>query len=152
LYAQLSQTTAMGQERILALTKTISQAFTVSGAGAQETSNGLRQLQQAMAGGVLRAEEFNTIIETSPRIVQALADHFKISFGQVRKYVNDGKITSQEFAKALEASAESVQRDFDKMPLTVAKATTQVRNALLKLVGDADSTEGASKDLAKAIS
>ncbi len=151
LYAQLSQTTGMAQERILGLTKTISQAFTVSGASAQETSNGLRQLQQAMAGGVLRAEEFNTIIETSPRIVQALADHFGISFGQVRKYVNDGKVTSEEFAKALEAAAESVQRDFDTMPLTVAKATQQVRNALLKLVGDTDAAGGASKELAEAI-
>jgi len=151
LYAQLSQTTGMAQDRILALTKTISQAFTVSGASAQETANGLRQLQQAMAGGVLRAEEFNTIIETSPRIVQALADHFGISFGQVRKYVNDGKITSEEFAKALEKAAESVDKDFRTMPLTVAKATQQVRNALLKLVGDTDQAGGASKELAEAI-
>ncbi len=105
LYSQLAQTTGMGQERILALTETISQAFQVSGASAQETSIGLRQLQQAMAGGVLRAEEFNTIIDTSPRIVQALADYFGIAFGQVR-------------------------------------------NALLALVGDADTGSGASSDLA----
>lgn len=151
LYAQLAQTTGMGQERILALTETISQAFQVSGASAEETSNGLRQLQQAMAGGVLRAEEFNTIIETSPRIVQALADYFGIAFGDVRKYVNDGKVSSEQFAQALLKGSADIQRDFDKLPLTVSRATQQVRNALLGLVGDADSASGASNDLATGI-
>lgn len=151
LYAQLAQTTGMGQERILALTETISQAFQVSGASAEETSNGLRQLQQAMAGGVLRAEEFNTIIETSPRIVQAMADYFGIAFGDVRKYVNDGKVSSEQFAQALLKGSADIQRDFDKLPLTVSRATQQVRNALLGLVGDADSASGASNDLATGI-
>lgn len=151
LYAQLAQSTGMGQERILALTETISQAFQVSGASAEETSNGLRQLQQAMAGGVLRAEEFNTIIETSPRIVQAMADHFGIAFGDVRKYVNDGKVSSEQFAQALLKGSADIQRDFDKLPLTVSRATQQVRNALLGLVGDADSASGASNDLATGI-
>lgn len=151
LYAQLAQTTGMGQERILALTETISQAFQVSGASAEETSNGLRQLQQAMAGGVLRAEEFNTIIETSPRIVQALADYFGIAFGDVRKYVNDGKVSSEQFAQALLKGSADIQRDFNKLPLTVSRATQQVRNALLGLVGDADSASGASNDLATGI-
>lgn len=151
LYSQLSQTTAMGQDRILALTKAISQAFTVSGASAQETANGLRQLQQAMAGGVLRAEEFNTIIETSPRIVQALADHFGIAFGEVRKHVNGGKVTSAEFAEALLKGSEAIQADFDKMPLTIGRAMQRVRNSLIALVGDADKASGASNELAKAI-
>lgn len=151
LFSQLTQTTGESQERILSLTKVIGQAFRVSGAGAQDTSNGLRQLQQAMAGGVLRAEEFNTIIETSPRIVQALADHFGISFGRVRQYVKDGKITTQEFMAALEASAGKIQSDFDKLPKTVGGAVQEVRNALVKMIGDTNKTTGAASDLAGAI-
>lgn len=152
LFAQLSQTTGQSQDRILNLTKIIGQAFRVSGASAEETANGLRQLQQAMAGGTLRAEEFNTIIETSPRIVQALADHFGISFGQVRKYVNDGKVTSQAFMEALEESAGKIQSDFDKLPKTVGGAVQQVRNALIAMVGDTNTATGASNDLAEGIS
>lgn len=152
LFAQLSQTTGQSQDRILNLTKVISQAFRVSGASAEETSNGLRQLQQAMAGGTLRAEEFNTIIETSPRIVQALADHFGIAFGQVRKYVNDGKVSSQEFMLALEKASDSIQSDFDKLPKTVGGAVQQVRNALIAMVGETNEATGASNDLAEGIS
>lgn len=152
LFSQLTQTTGQSQERILNLSKIIGQAFRVSGASAQETSDGLRQLQQAIAGGTLRAEEFNTIIDTAPRIVQALADHFGISFGQVRKYVNDGKISSQEFMRALEEAAGSIESDFNKLPKTVQGSITQVRNALIGMVGDANTATGASNDLAQGIS
>lgn len=151
LYASLAQTTGMSQQGVLALTKVISQSFQVSGASAQEASNGLRQIQQALAGGTLRAEEFNTIIETSPRIVQALADHFGISFGQVRQYVNDGKVSSREFAEAVLKASGDIQADFDKLPVTVSRATQQVRNALLAMVGDTDKATGASNDLATGI-
>lgn len=152
LFSQLTQTTGQSQERILNLTKIIGQAFRVSGASAQETSEGLRQLQQAIAGGTLRAEEFNTIIDTAPRIVQALADHFGISFGQVRKYVNDGKISSEEFMRALEEAADSIESDFNKLPKTVQGSITQVRNALIAMVGDTNTATGASNDLAEGIS
>lgn len=152
LFSQLTQTTGQSQERILNLSKIIGQAFRVSGASAQETSDGLRQLQQAIAGGTLRAEEFNTIIDTAPRIVQALADHFGISFGQVRKYVNDGKISSQEFMRALEEAADSIQSDFNKLPKTVQGSITQVRNALIGMVSDTNTATGASNDLAQGIS
>lgn len=152
LFSQLTQTTGQSQDRILNLTKIISQAFRVSSASVQDTSNGLRQLQQAMAGGTLRAEEFNTIIDTAPRIVQALADHFGISFGEVRKYVNDGKVSTQAFMAALEESAGGIARDFGKLPKTVGGAVQEVRNALVKMVGDADKTTGAANELSGAIS
>jgi len=151
LYASLAQTTGMSQQGVLALTDVITQSFRVSGASAQDASNGLRQIQQALAGGTLRAEEFNSIIETSPRIVQALADHFGISFGQVRQYVNEGKVSSREFAEAMLKASGDIQQDFDKLPVTVSSATQQVRNALLAMVGDTDNATGASNDLATSI-
>jgi len=151
LYARLSQTTSLAQEDILGLTKTISQSFAVSGADSVETANGIRQLSQAIAGGVLRAEEFNTIVDTNGRLVQALADELGIHSGQVRQYVNDGKVSSEILLRAIRNSAQVMGEEFSRLPLTVAKATQQVRNALLKLVGDTDAAGGASKELAEAI-
>ncbi|MDH7453587.1 tape measure protein [Luteimonas composti] len=152
LYARLSQTTNLAQDDILALTKTISQSFAVSGADAVETANGIRQLSQAIAGGVLRAEEFNTIVDTNGRLVQALGDELGIHSGQVRQYVNDGKVSSEILLRAIRNAADQMDKEFGQLPLTVARATTQLRNSLTKLVGDTDKAEGASKDLAVAIS
>lgn len=155
LYARLAQSSTelgLSQDEVTQLTGTVTQAFQVSGATAQEAAGGIRQLTQALAGGTLRAEEFNSIIESSPRIVQALADEFGVSFGKVRQLVNDGKISSEDFARALLNASEQITTEFDQMPLTVGRATQQVRNSLQALVGDADSAGGASANLAQSIS
>jgi len=155
LYAKLSQATGelgVSQASLLQLTESITQTFQISGATAQEASGGLRQLSQAMAGGVLRAEEFNSIIESAPRLVQAMADGMGIAFGDVRKAVNEGKISSEILVQALLSQSATIQSEFDQMPITVGRAMQQVRNALTGLVGDADTAEGASRTLATAIS
>ncbi|MDH5832173.1 tape measure protein [Luteimonas sp. M1R5S18] len=152
LYSRLSQTTDLAQDDILALTKTISQSFAVSSASTVDTENGIRQLSQAIAGGVLRAEEFNTIVDTNGRLVRALGDELGIHSGQVRQYVNDGKVSAEILLRALRNSAEQIDDEFGSLPLTVSRSVTQLRNALTKLVGDTDTAEGASRDLAEAIS
>ncbi|NLA68321.1 MAG: tape measure protein [Gammaproteobacteria bacterium] len=154
LYAKLDQSTrslGVSQNDLLRLTETITQTFQISGATAQEASGGLRQLSQAMAGGTLRAEEFNSIIESSPRLVQALADGMGIEFGKVRQYVNEGKISSEALVQALLSQSQAIQSEFDKMPLTVGRAMQEVRNALTGLVGGADEASGATSGLASAI-
>lgn len=151
LYASLAQTTGMSQQGVLALTKVISQSFQVSGASAADASRGIVQLQQALAGGTLRAEEFATLQETNLRAVQALADHFGIAAGQVRTYVNEGKISSRDFAEAMLKASGDIQADFDKLPVTVSRSTQQVRNALLAMVGATDKATGSSNDLATGI-
>lgn len=152
LYARLSQSTNLGQQRILALTETIGQAFQVSGAGAQDAGRGITQLTQAIAGGVLRAEEFNSLIETAPRLVQALADYFGVSFGKVRQLVNDGKVSTEDLVAALEQGGASIQKEFNQLPSTVSRATQQVKTALLALVAGADDGSRASRELALGIS
>src|SRR5690606_14232015 len=155
LYAKLSQSTGqlkLSQQDLIQLTETITQTFQISGATTQEAAGGLRQLSQAMAGGVLRAEEFNSIIESSPRLVRALADGMGIAFGDVRKYVNEGRISSEQLTRALLDQSQTIQREFGNMPLTVGGAITQVQNSLKNLVGDVDEAEGASRGLAEAIS
>ena len=75
LYARITRSTAelgIEQNRILALTETINQTFAVSGTSAVNQANAITQLTQAFAGGVLRAEEFNSVIENSPRLAQAI--------------------------------------------------------------------------------
>jgi len=154
LYGRLAQSSAqlgLSQAQVAQLTETVTQAFIVSGATSQEAAGGIRQLTQALAGGTVRAEEFNSIIDSSPRIVQALADHFGVSFGEVRKLVNDGKISSEQFAAAMLNASDKIGAEFRQMPLTVSRATQEVRNALMQLVGSADEAAGASAGLAETI-
>ena len=48
------------------------------GASAQEQAASMLQLTQAMASGVLRGEELNSIFENAPGIIQNIADYLDV--------------------------------------------------------------------------
>lgn len=155
LYTRLSKATqeyGVSQARNLAISETINKTFAISGASADAQKNAITQLTQALAGGVLRAEEFNSIIENSPRLAQALADGMGISMGQLRQHVNDGKVTVERMVQAMESQASAVGREFEQMPLTVERSLVQLRNSITLFVGEASTEFGATGALAQGIS
>jgi hypothetical protein len=75
LYGKLQQAVRMlggEQQDALSITESISQALRLSGASATEAQSSLLQFGQVLASGVLRGEEFNSVVENSPRLAQAL--------------------------------------------------------------------------------
>lgn len=154
LYARITRSTAeygIEQARVLRITESINQSFVVSGTAATAQANAITQLTQAFAGGVLRAEEFNSVIENSPRLAQALADGLGVGIGALRQQVNDGEVTVQRMIAALESQAATIEAEFARMPLTIDRAWTQLGNAVLKYLGDADQAIGASQSVAGAM-
>nr|WP_181854201.1 tape measure protein [Pseudomonas aeruginosa] len=55
----------------------------------------------AIASGVLRGEEFNTVLESSDRIAGALADSFGVTVGRLREMAAAGELTSEQIVIAL---------------------------------------------------
>ncbi len=154
LYARLAQSTAeygVSQQRQLALTETINRTFAVSGASAVAASNTITQFTQALAGGTLRAEEFNSVIENSPRLAKALADGMGVGMGELRKQVNDGQVSVEKMIAALESQAGVIEQEFSQLPLTVERAMVQLRNAVMKTAGELSEGLGAGSGLAGGI-
>ncbi len=154
LYARLAQSTAeygISQQRQLALTESINRTFTISGASAVAASNTITQFTQALAGGVLRAEEFNSVIENSPRLAQALADGLGVGMGELRKMVNDGQVSIDKIVGALENQSATIQAEFNQMPLTVERAMVQLRNSVTRYIGEASQELGAGSGLAQGV-
>ncbi|WP_374653247.1 tape measure protein [Dongia sp.] len=154
LYSRLAQSTTqlgVSQRQLLAITETINQAFVVSGAGAAEAQAAIVQLSQAIASGVLRGDEFNSVMEQAPRLSQALSDSLGKTRGELRTMAEQGQLTVQMILKALTEEAPKIGQEFAKMPLTVGRAMTQLGNSLQRLVGLADSASGSSAVIAEAI-
>ncbi|KAF1692766.1 hypothetical protein CSC62_14120 [Pseudoxanthomonas jiangsuensis] len=154
LYARLAQSTAeygISQQRQLALTETINKTFAVSGASAVAAANTITQFTQALAGGVLRAEEFNSVVENSPRLAKALADGLGIGMGELRAQVNAGLIDVQRLVQALESQSAVIAAEFESMPLTVERAMVQLRNSITQAAGQASQDFGVSGALAQGI-
>ena len=53
-------------DQIVAMTDTLAKLGAIGGSSGEEIGRALTQLAQGLAGGVVRAEEFNSIIEQTP--------------------------------------------------------------------------------------
>jgi tape measure domain-containing protein len=154
LFGSLSRATeelGVSQDAVLGVTETINQALQVSGTSAQGAAAALVQLGQGFSAGALRGEELNSVLEQAPRLARAIADGLGVPIGKLRELGAAGELTAEKVFKALEGSAEQLQREFNGLPLTVGAATTQASNSLIKLIGALDETTGASGGLASAI-
>jgi tape measure domain-containing protein len=131
------------------LVETLQKIGVVGGSSAEEMSNALRQLGQAISGGTLRAEEFNSIIEQMPELGRQIAAGLGIPFSELRAQMLAGELTSKKVLDAIYSQVDTVNKEFAKMPRTVAQAS----NALVNSFGDAislvDKEIGASQNIAK---
>lgn len=152
LYVRLSRSTDFAQERVLALTETISQAVALSKASPEAAKAALFQLGQGFAGGALRGEELNSVLEQTPELAKAISDGLGITIGELRKLGAEGALTAEKVAQGLEASADSVEKEFGSIPLTVGQAITEVGNESLRFIGHMDDALQATAFLAKGIS
>lgn len=131
---------------VLKFTRSLLQLGAIGGSSAAETAGALRQLSQGLAGGVLRAEEFNSIIEGTPLVARALAQELAGgSLGALREMVNDGRVFSDDvFAAILKQSGE-IGDQFDKLPASLERAQNRLSAAMTGLLLDLDKATGASE-------
>lgn len=157
LYSKLSLSqSALGvsSEELISFTDNISVALRVAGTDSVTASGALLQLSQALGGGIVRAEEFNSMMEGTPTIVQAVARGLKEAGGSVaelRKLVNDGKVSSEAYFRAFQVGSGQLQQQAATSQATVGQSFVRLKNSLLTIVSEFDRTTGASGRLADGI-
>lgn len=93
----------------------LNQSFMLAGASAEEVAGSTRQLTQALASGVLRGDELNSVMEGAPLIAEALSKKLGITKGEIRELAAEGKITSDIVKEAVLENADEINRKFQKM-------------------------------------
>jgi tape measure domain-containing protein len=139
------------QADALALTESINQAVVISGASAGASDAAITQLIQGLQSGVLRGEEFNSVMEQAPRLAQALADGLGVTRGQLRGLAQDGKLTSQQVIEALQSQRGALETEFGKLPATVGRALENLQTRWTTFVGSLDAGTGATASVAAGI-
>lgn len=150
--AEAGKSMGFGQAEALKLTETVNQAIQLSGASAQASDAAIVQLVQGLQGGVLRGDEFNSVMEQSPRLAKALADGLGTTTGELRKMAEAGQLSSDVVIKALKGQADTVASEFGKLPPTVGRALENLSTSWTLYVGETDKATGASKAAATVIS
>ncbi len=154
LYARLTkigQEMKWPQEQALALTETINKAIQVGGGSAASNEAAITQLNQALGSGVLRGDEFNSMVEQSPRLTQAMADGLGVTIGKLREMAEAGKLTTDVVTKALLSQSEKISAEFAKFPATIGASIENLKTAWTTYIGEADAASGASTKVAEAI-
>lgn len=139
------------QAQSLALTEAITKAMKVSGASTQESSATIIQLTQAMQSGVLRGQEFNSMMEQGPRLAKALADGLGMPVTALREMALSGELTSVRVRDALLSQADVINAEFAELPRTVEGAVSRLSNAWTQFIGQANDSKGATDVLAQGI-
>lgn len=136
---------------VLALVSTLQKIGTIGGSSAEDLSNALRQLGQGFAGGVIRAEEFNSVLEGTPEIARQIAKGLGITLGELRQQMLDGQLTAERVLGAIQERAATVDAEFAKLPRTVSQASNAIVNAMGEAISKLDQATGASTRLAQAL-
>lgn len=133
------------------LTETVSKAISISGGTAASADAALVQFGQALASGVLRGEEFNSIAEQAPGLLKAIANGLNTNVGSLRAMAAEGKITADVLVKSLTKAQPYIDDLFNKTDFTISQSFTKLSNEVTKFVGEAGKANGAASGLSDAI-
>jgi len=155
LYVRLAQSlgdAGASAGELETITEAVTQSMRVSGASAAQSAGAIRQLSQSFAAGVLRGDEFNSVNEQAPRLMQALADSLGITRGELRGLAEQGQLTSDILRRALIDQADEIAAESASIPQTMGEALTSVQNSVRRTIGVLDEATGASAAVAEAFS
>lgn len=155
LFARISQaaeTLGLAQAETLSVTRTINEAIKLSGASAASADAAITQLIQGLQSGVVRGEEFNSIMEQAPRLAKAMADGLGVTRGELRAMAADGKLTSEVVINAIRSQGEVIASEFGTLPTTVGNSLQVLKNQIFNFVGEIDGALNQTSQLADAIS
>lgn len=139
------------QQEILQFTEATNNAMTIGNVGAQQQAAALLQLSQALNSGLLRGEEFNSIAEAAPILLDTIAEYMGKSSKEMRKLGSEGKLTADVIFKAISGASEKLGEQAAKIPMTMGKALTVFSNNWQSMVSKLLNDSGAMSGIAAII-
>lgn len=118
-------------DELIQFTETLNKQFVIAGANQAGAAAATLQLTQALSSGVLRGEELNSVFEQAPNVIQSIADYLDVPIGSIREMASEGEITAEIVKNAMLSATQSVNEQFESMPMTWGQVWTQMQNIAL---------------------
>ena len=113
---------------MIAFTEQLNKAFTISGATTEQRNAAMLQLTQAMAAGKLQGDEYVSIMENAPMVIDAISKYTGKTRGELKALSSEGYITADIIKNALFAASDDINTKFEQMPKTFGSVWTQIAN------------------------
>lgn len=139
------------QQQLIDFTETLAQATVLSGASAQEAANAIRQLSQGLQNGALRGDEFRSVSEQLPVILEVIARDLGITRGELRELAFQGGLTGEIIVGAFLRARDTIGRDFAQTVPTIGQAFNVFGNNVRSFVRDINEANSISETLARTI-
>jgi tape measure domain-containing protein len=145
---QSSKELGVTSEQTEEFVRRIAVGLKASGTDAQQASDGIRQLTQALASGLLRGDEFNSVMENLPVVAKAIAKGFGATTGELRKMAEAGELDAKRVFDAFIKGSADFDAQAAKSAPTIANSFENIRTQLIQTAGAFDKATEASKSLA----
>lgn len=152
--AQAAGTLGATQQQLIQFTENVAKSLSIQGVSTEGARGALLQLGQAMGMAKLRAQEFNSINEQAPIILQTVAKQLygvNGTVAQLREEMLKGNVRSKEFFDAYLKGTAAIDEQFKKVNPTIGQSFTVLSNAVGRYVGMLDQQTGASANFAKSV-
>lgn len=141
----------LSQGDILGLTEDVNKALIIGGGKTGENQAAVLQLGQALASGRLQGDEFRSLMENAPRLAGAIAKGLGVGLGELRQMSKDGELTADKVIKAIRSQSAVLNKEFEKMPVTIGQAITVSMNMMGEFFDEIEKETGIFKAIAKGI-
>lgn len=148
------QSLGASTEDIIRLNEVVAASLKVTGTSATEAQGALLQLGQALGSGVVRAEEFNSILEGAFPLAQAAARGIEGFAGDVAKLriaIANGDITSKQFFEGVLRGGVDTLNQAEKATMTLSGAFTALGSQFTVYIGEGAKANGITQALSSAI-
>lgn len=139
------------QQEILQFTEATNNAMAIGGVKAEQQAAALLQLSQALGSGVLQGDEFKSIAEAAPILLDTIAEYMGKSRAEIKKLGSEGELTADVLFKAISGASEKFGEQAAKMPMTMGQALTVFQNNWQSMISRLLNDSGAMSGIASII-
>lgn len=129
--------------QILKFTDAIAKIGSLGATSKQGLNAALLQLGQGLSSGVVRAEEFNSLVENTPLLVKQIEIGLGAVPGSLKRMASEGKLFSRDVFAAILKQASEIDKAFEgigpRLSVGIVKVKTEL-DALGEAVGKAFDT------------
>ena len=118
-------------QELIKFSETLNKSMVLNGTSTWEAEAAMVQLSQALASGVLRGDELNSVFEQAPGIIKMISEYLGVDMGQIRAMAAEGQITAEIVKNAVLSGASDIDAAFKKMPYTWAQLWQSFKNQAL---------------------
>lgn len=115
-------------DELIIFSEQLNKNFKIAGTDAEGIRSVMYNLTQALASGVLRGQDLNSVMSNAPIILEKVAKYMDSDISQIRKLAEEGQLSADVIVKAMLDSADKTDEAFKNMPMTFADIMTRIKN------------------------